>query len=190
MPEEAVRMKLRTFTQGGKSMTEFVARWSTYATQSGYDDLALCDMFERAVDQRIALRILARPKPPKTPGEWYEQALTYSRRQEHSNALVELNRKRPGVTMSPAQTRAARDPSTIWCYNCGKFGHITADCPEPAKPLTTPAKTPARRPRPNKPRAREATVEEDEDSNQEEEADFADPEEPEDVYKEDFPEDL
>lgn len=99
-PKGTARHKLRILKQGTGSADEYVASFRELMDDTGYNDDALVEMFEKGLSRLLVDRIYTLPDLPETLDEWISQALKFDR----------LHRRREEKSRHAASTHTSSQP--------------------------------------------------------------------------------
>ena len=80
-PKGTARHKLSKLKQGTNSADEYVASFKELMDETGYNDDALEEMFERGLSKSLVDRIYTLPELPGTLEDWMSQAMKFDRLQ-------------------------------------------------------------------------------------------------------------
>lgn len=122
-PEGTARHKLELLKQGSSSADDYVSTFKELMDDTGYNDAALMDMFERGLSKQLVDRIYTLPDVPETLDVWFSQALKFDgqrrRREERSKHNSSATQPRPSSHQStnpPRQTAPAAKPTYSFYY--------------------------------------------------------------------------
>jgi hypothetical protein len=152
-PAGTARTKMDLLKQGSTSADEYVASFKELMDDTGYNDAALVEKFERGLTKFLVDRIYTLPELPATLDEWVVQALKFDRlqrRREQRSKAASTNHVQPvrhstsgSSTNPPRQAfQPAKLPDVVpmqvdsgrkrlgpsVCFKCRKPGHFARDC--------------------------------------------------------------
>lgn len=80
-PAGTARHKIDLLRQGSNSADEFVASFRELMDDTGFNDAALVDKFERGLNEHLWKTIRSLPVVPVTLDDWFSEALKHDRQQ-------------------------------------------------------------------------------------------------------------
>lgn len=146
------REKMEHLKQGSQTAEEYVAKFREIKDDTGYNDAALVDRFEKGLNSALVDKIYALPEMPNTLNHWIEWATKLDRqwrkREVRKKAVATSAVSKQLKPLTPANIISSK-PSTvpqlpqvvpmevdagkknfksIVCYKCRKTGHIARNC--------------------------------------------------------------
>jgi hypothetical protein len=146
------RHKMDLLTQSSKTADEYVALFRELQLDTGYNDVALCDKFEKGLNQELVTKIHGLAQMPTNLEEWISWATKLDRQYRRllqrkkplpnnsKNSPRPNTHPNPQITPSyqpsspstssvvPMEVDAGRKRKNIICYKCKKAGHIARNC--------------------------------------------------------------
>jgi Retrotransposon gag protein len=105
-PASTARHKLNLLKQGSQSVDEYVAKFREYKDDTGYNDAALVEHFEKGLNSALVDKIYALPEMPSTLKDWISWSTKLDRqwrqREVKKKAAGNFNTTKPNNT--PRQT--------------------------------------------------------------------------------------
>lgn len=153
--------KITTLRMGTNSIEDHIARYKVLLTKAGVkdDSPSAIDYFRRSLNVPLQKNLLNLPTPPKDLKEWYDWAQrldnNYRRMQRIFSRTPDKNSKNEPRKQWNFQRRK-KDPNAMdidamsvekrtemmrkgLCFNCGKPGHLSRDCPDKKRASTSNA---------------------------------------------------
>lgn len=154
-PSATARFRMDQLRQGSMTAEELVAKFKALTSDSGYNDAALMDRFEKCLNSALVDSIYKLPVMPITFEEWVQWAVRLDRQWRQREAskrtsgttqkLVKpstLSSTQPAPVHSPNPTLPSsggtmpvamdvdsnRKKSQVMCFKCHKPGHIARNC--------------------------------------------------------------
>jgi hypothetical protein len=153
LSEETARMHIRSLKQGNQTVEAYITAFETYEKKTGYDDLALKEIFEDGLIKPLQKRIYELPNFPTTLKEWKTEArkldtqrLKWKSREEQHTSQGKTTSK-PVFQPPKASSTQIRDSTGVTfggsgeamdidaakrqglCFHCGQKGHLSRFCP-------------------------------------------------------------
>jgi hypothetical protein len=158
------RLEIAKLKQGKGTVDEFNVKFSMYEIRSALGDVALIDLYKKALNQAILTKIYSLPTMPANLTEWKTRASQFDRQYCELLSVKSINTTSsiPNTSHSkPAQTTIAMTQSTSGapvkqepspgpsltstthvlkgtCFKCRKLGHWANECPMPDQPGNPP----------------------------------------------------
>lgn len=127
-PGNTARFKLDQLTQGSKTADEYVASFKELMEDTGYNDAALKDKFERGLNSALADKIYDLADMPTTLSGWMKWSMKLDRQRRQREA-----KKRGFGLFSSSSSKSASPPSNA----------VTTSKPFKSSSLSTPPQQPA-----------------------------------------------
>ena len=78
-PARTAQAKLQELQQGSKTAVEYMLEFRSIEAQTGYNDLAFIEKFERGLNRALLQKIYTLPEMPKTLKEYQDWAMKLDR---------------------------------------------------------------------------------------------------------------
>ena len=149
-PSGTARNKLDHLTQGSHTADEYVASFREVKDDTGYNDAALVEKFEKGLNPPLVDKIYALPEMPETLNEWIHWATKLDRQwrqretKKKTTNILSAQRLTKSSTLTtkplrPSHTKQSEEVSMdidaakknirpIICYKCRQTGHIARNC--------------------------------------------------------------
>lgn len=147
-PAASARHKLGLLKQGNLTAEDYVAQFKEFMDETGYNDAALVEFFERGLSQPLLQRIYSLEKMPSDLQGWFHWAVKFDRQHRQLEARRSLTTLSSAAAPVPAPIEPApkavipptvapkevepgwnisRNPVKV-CHRCRKPGHLSKDC--------------------------------------------------------------
>lgn len=148
------REKMEHLKQGNQTADEYVAKFRELKDDTGYNDAALMDRFEKGLNSALVDKIYALPEMPQNLDHWVLWATKLDRQWRKretrrkaggtSPVAKQLTRSSTPTSVPPPRSPALtqltqvvpmevdagkKNFKSILCYKCRKTGHIARNCP-------------------------------------------------------------
>jgi len=158
-PAGTARHKMDQLKQGAHTIEEYVASFREIADDTGYNDPALVEKFERGLNQSLVDKIYALPEMPKTLKDWIQWSTRLDRQWRQREARKKtfgISSNKPAASLQktsnaftpvtpPKPSQPFRQPDVVpmevdsgWkmvkpkvCFRCKKPGHFARNCTSP-----------------------------------------------------------
>lgn len=157
-PGATARTKMDHLTQGSLTADEYVVKFKELKHDTGYNDIALVEKFEKGLNSVLVDKIYALPDMPVSLEGWISWATKLDRqwrkREANKKSLPSSSssaRAKPPTTPNssplqpniptpplktfnrspdvvPMEVDSGRKSRQVICYKCRKTGHIARDC--------------------------------------------------------------
>jgi hypothetical protein len=108
-PSASARDKMELLTQSGKTAEEYVNSFKEIMGETGYNDAALVDYFERGLNAPLVDKIYDLESMPDTLAGWMAQALKFDRQWRKRTA----RKKAHGTAASAPQKQSSKQSTTV-----------------------------------------------------------------------------
>jgi hypothetical protein len=158
-PATTARHKMDLLKQGSNSADQYISSFREIKDDTGYNDSALVEMFERGLNSALVDKVYNLPEMPTTLQGWFQWSSKLDRqwrqREAKKKTFTLASSQKPSSVVKPARAFTSTFPShtqsppntqsrdvvpmevdsgwkrvkSIMCYKCRKMGHIAANCP-------------------------------------------------------------
>ena len=147
------REKMEHLKQGNQTADEYIAKFRELKEDTGYNDAALVDRFEKGLNSALVDKIYALPEMPQTLDHWvfwatkldrqWRKRETRKKAGSTSPIAKQLTRSSTPASAPPPRSAVAtqlpqvvpmevdagkKNSRSIVCFKCRKTGHIARNC--------------------------------------------------------------
>jgi hypothetical protein len=157
-PSFTARQRMDSLKQGNNTAEDYVASFREIKDETGFNDAALIDKFERGLNSNLVDKIYSLPEMPKTLDEWFnwstkldrqwrqreskKKSFNFSFPQKQQVASKPTFVSTPVTVPSQTAVSTKKEPDIVpmevdsgWkkvnpviCYKCRQRGHIAKNC--------------------------------------------------------------